>query len=173
MSMSIYLCGFMGCGKSHVGRVLSKLTDMPLVDLDSYIVAAEKMTIPEIFAQYGEAHFRELESKYLRELSDGKIVATGGGTLINDSNAEYVRENGISIFINTIFITCYERIQGDKNRPLVVQNTKRKLHELFKERRPIYKRNSVYTVNGNTKDKVIADEILKLVKFYENRKGNQ
>lgn len=167
--LSVYLCGFMGCGKSHIGRQLAAMLNRRFVDLDRYIVTAEKMTIPEIFEQYGEPHFRKLEAKYIRELSDGSIVATGGGALINDETANFARESGLSVYINTSFDLCYKRIRGDKNRPLVVNNTPEQLEELYNKRAEIYRRNSVCMVNGNARDTIISMEISKLVKFYENR----
>lgn len=164
---SVYLCGFMGCGKSHIGRMLARITDKKLVDLDAVIVEREGMSIPDIFAQFGEPHFRELEAKYIRELSDGYIVATGGGALINDSTAEFARQSGLSVYINTSFENCYMRIKDDTNRPLVVKNTKEQLEELYNKRSEIYKRNSMCMVNGNARDTVICSEIIKLVKYYE------
>lgn len=167
MSTSVYLCGFMGCGKSHIGRMLSSQMNREFIDLDKYIVNAEKMTIPEIFEKFGEPHFRSLEAKYIRELSGGKIIATGGGALINDETAKFARESGISVYINTSFEICYRRIKGDTNRPLVVNNTPGQLEELYKKRAEIYRRNSTYMVNGNTRDSIIADEIEKLIRFAE------
>ena len=167
--MSVYLCGFMGCGKSHIGRMLAKALSMSFIDLDKYIVNAEKMTIPEIFDKFGEPHFRELEAKYIRELANGCVVATGGGALINDETARYARESGISVYINTSFEECYRRIKGDANRPLVVKNTKEQLNELYDKRSVIYKRNSTFMVNGNAKDKTITSEIAKLVRFSEQK----
>lgn len=164
---SIYLCGFMGCGKSHIGRMLAGITGRQLVDLDAVIVEREGMSIPDIFAQYGEPHFRTLEAKYIRELSDGYIVATGGGALINDSTAEFARQSGLSVYINTSFENCYKRIKNDTNRPLVVNNTKEQLEDLYNKRSEIYKRNSMCMVNGNTKDTVICSEIIKLASYYE------
>lgn len=163
--MSVYLCGFMGCGKSHIGRMTAKLLGMKFIDLDRYIVNAEGLTIPEIFDKFGEPHFRALEAKYIRELAEGCVVATGGGALINDETAKYARENGVSVYINTAFELCYRRISGDKNRPLVVKNTKEQLRELYETRAVIYKRNSTFMVNGNTRDRIIADEITKLVRY--------
>lgn len=165
--MSIYLCGFMGCGKSHVGRILSARLGMNLVDLDKYIVDAEKMTIPEIFDKFGEPHFRALEAKYIKELSGGYVVATGGGALLNDATAEFARASGISVYINTSFDTCYERIKGDKNRPLVMKNTREQLEELYNKRAPIYRKNSTFMVNGNTRGGIIAEEIAKLSRVAE------
>lgn len=155
----------MGCGKSHIGRMTAKLLGMKFIDLDRYIVNAQGLTIPEIFDKFGEPHFRVLEAKYIRELAEGCVVATGGGALINDETAKYARENGVSVYINTAFELCYRRISGDKNRPLVVKNTKEQLRELYETRAVIYKRNSTFMVNGNARDRIIADEIAKLVKY--------
>ncbi|MCM1166186.1 MAG: shikimate kinase [Lachnospiraceae bacterium] len=165
--LSVYLCGFMGCGKSHIGRLLAAALNRRFLDLDRYIVNAEGMTIPEIFDKYGEPHFRQLEAKYIRELSDGSIVATGGGALINAETAKFARESGLSVYINTSFEVCYKRIKGDANRPLVVNNTPEQLRELYNKRAEIYKQNAVCMVNGNTRDTVITEEIVKLVKFHE------
>ncbi len=164
---SVYLCGFMGCGKSHVGRQLASVLGREFVDLDRHIVNAEHMTIPTIFEKYGEPHFRALEAKYIRELSDGKIVATGGGALINDETAEYARKSGLSVYINTSFEICYERIKGDTNRPLVVNNTRSELRKLYETRSEIYRRNAMCMVNGCTTDTVIVDEIAKLTRYFE------
>lgn len=155
----------MGCGKSHIGRMTAKLLGMKFIDLDRYIVNAQGLTIPEIFDKFGEPHFRVLEAKYIRELAEGCVVATGGGALINDETAKYARENGVSVYINTAFELCYRRISGDKNRPLVVKNTKEQLRELYETRAVIYKRNSTFMVNGNARDRIIADEIAKLVRY--------
>lgn len=163
--LSIYLCGFMGCGKSHVGRQLASMLDMKFVDLDRYIVAAEGMSIPEIFEKFGEPHFRSLEAKYIRELSGGNVVATGGGALINDETAQFARDSGISVYIRTAFDECYRRIKGDTNRPLVVNNSPEQLEELYNKRDVIYRRNSTFMVNGNTRDYIITGEIAKLAKY--------
>ena len=165
--ISVYLCGFMGCGKSHIGRMLAHATGRQFVDLDRVIVEREGMSIPDIFAQHGEPHFRTLEAKYIRELSDGYIVATGGGALINDSTAEFARQSGLSVYINTSFENCYQRIKNDANRPLVVKNTKEQLRELYNTRDVIYRRNSMCMVNGNTSDVIIRSEIKKLMEYYE------
>lgn len=166
--ISIYLCGFMGCGKSHIGRMLAQATGRELADLDRVITQREGMSIPEIFDRYGEPHFRELEAKYIRELSGGYIVATGGGALINDSTARFARESGLSVYINASFETCYSRIKGDTNRPLVMKNTPEQLRELYNTRSEIYRRNCMVMVNGNTKDSTICGEIIKLAKYFEN-----
>lgn len=167
MTASVYLCGFMGCGKSHIGRMLAAELDRKLVDLDRVIVEREGMAIPEIFAQFGEPHFRRLEAQYIRELSCGYIVATGGGALINDETAEFARQSGLSVYINASFETCYARIRNDTNRPLVVNNTPEQLRQLYDARAEIYRRNSMVMVNGNARDTIICGEIIKLVRCFE------
>ncbi|MBQ3841809.1 MAG: shikimate kinase [Ruminiclostridium sp.] len=136
--MKIYLCGFMGCGKSRIGRELAKAAGMTFADLDRYIVEHENMTIPEIFERYGEPHFRELEAKYIREMPDNSVVALGGGAIINENTAKTAKQTGRVVFLDADFETCYGRIKGDSNRPLAYNNPKEKVKELFDTRRPIY-----------------------------------
>lgn len=167
MTATVYLCGFMGCGKSHIGRLLSAELDRELVDLDRYITEKEGMTIPEIFSKFGEPHFRRLEAEYIRQLSGGYIVATGGGALINDNTAEFARQSGLSVYINVPFDICYSRIKNDPNRPLVVNNTPEQLRQIYDTRAKIYRRNSMAMVNGNTRDTTICHEIAKLVRCFE------
>ena len=142
---SIYLCGFMGCGKSHIGRLLAEDKGMPFVDLDRYIVEKEGRSIPEIFEQSGELYFRQLEADCVRELEGGYVVATGGGTLINENTAEYANAHGVTVFLDAEFELCYSRIRNDTNRPLVVNNTEEQLREIFEKRRVLYERHSRVT----------------------------
>lgn len=157
---SVYLCGFMGCGKSHVGKKLAARLNMEFADLDAYIVEREGRSIPQIFAEDGEPHFRELEAKYIGELNGGCVVATGGGALINENTAAFANENGVTVFLDAPFEVCYERIKGDTNRPLVVNNTKEQLLELFNRRRVIYRKNSAVCVeigscSGETIERIL------------------
>ena len=132
--MKIYLCGFMGCGKSRIGRELAKKTGMRFADLDAYIVEHEKMPIPEIFERFGEPHFRELEAKYIREMPDNSVVALGGGAIINENTAKTAKQTGKVVFLDADFETCYGRIKNDSNRPLAYNNPKEKVREIVRER---------------------------------------
>ncbi len=136
--MKIYLCGFMGCGKSRIGSELARKTGMKFADLDSYITEREGMTIPEIFERFGEAHFRELEARYIAEMPDNSVTALGGGAIINDKTAETARRTGRVIFLDVDFDTCYERIKNDSNRPLAYNSPREKVKELYDTRRPVY-----------------------------------
>lgn len=157
--MRIYLCGFMGCGKTRIGKTLAKLTGADFADLDSYIVEKEGMTIPEIFEKSGEPHFRELEAKYISEMPDNSVVALGGGAIINENTANTARESGKVVFLDVDFETCYERIRNDKNRPLAYNNPKEKVKELFDKRRPIYSERADVTIKAVGTPKAIAEKI--------------
>lgn len=160
---SIFLCGFMGCGKTHTGKLLAKRLKLPFVDLDEYIVKRENRSIPEIFEQSGEPYFRELESECLKELGEGCIVATGGGTLINENTAEYANKQGVTVFLDARFPVCYGRIKDDKNRPLAVNNTREQLYRIYLKRRKIYKKHSKITVKAEGTGNDIVNSVIELV----------
>ena len=161
---SIFICGFMGCGKTHTGKLLAKRLKLPFVYLDEYIVKKENRSIPEIFEQSGEPYFRELESECLKELGEGCIVATGGGTLINENTAEYANKQGVTVFLDARFPVCYGRIKDDKNRPLAVNNTREQLYRIYLKRRKIYKKHFKITVKAEGTGNDIVNSVIKLVK---------
>ncbi len=160
----LYLCGFMGCGKSRIGRLLAKELAAVFIDLDRYIVNNEGMTIPEIFEKKGEPFFRDTEAEYIKNFSGRTVVATGGGAMLRDETAEFARKNGTVFFIDVSFDTCYNRIKNDSNRPLVVNNSRDQLKEIFDRRFPVYKKNSDYTIDGERTDKEIAKDIIDILK---------
>lgn len=168
----VYLCGFMGCGKSHIGRMLSMECCAVFIDLDRYITEKKHMKIPEIFEKFGEPYFRELEAKYIREFKGRTVVATGGGAMLRDETAEFARQKGMVVFLNAPFETCYSRIAGDTNRPIVMNNTKEQLKAIYDSRFPIYKKNSDFVIEANGKDKDIVAQIMALIDA-DSRKAKQ
>lgn len=168
----IFLCGFMGCGKSTVGKILAKKMNVQCVDLDKYIEDKEGMTIPEIFEKKGESYFRSAETKALAEFADlGGIVATGGGTLLSDENGKVAKGSGMVVYIDTFFQTCYERIKDDPNRPIAFNSTKEQLKERYDHRRPLYIAHSHYQISGGYPPVVIASKIEKLYKRFSAEKN--
>lgn len=136
----IYLVGFMGCGKSAIGRRLSYFLKMPYYDMDQEIVRQQGMPIPAIFEKYGEAYFRQIETEFLRSFRDEScIIATGGGVSVNEENRKIMRRTGLVFFLDAKFEDIYMRIQHDKNRPIVQSSTKKELEELFHYRRKFYR----------------------------------
>lgn len=161
MNKTVYLCGFMGCGKTTVGKLLADSLGCGYTDMDEYIVKTEGMTIPQIFADKGEPYFREKETDAVKILGDkGGVIACGGGAMLKDINAELAAKRGVVVYINTPFEVCYSRISGDKNRPIVMNNTKEALEELYNKRAPVYFSHSGISVDGNGTPMEIADEII-------------
>lgn len=136
----IYLIGFMGCGKSAVGRRLSFLLKMPYYDMDKEIVRQTGMTIAEIFETFGEERFREMETVFLQTLKDEDcIVSTGGGVALQEVNRKIMRQTGLVLFLDAPFREIWRRIHKDAKRPIVVNSTKEQIESLYKARYPHYK----------------------------------
>ena len=136
----IYLVGFMGSGKSALGRRLSYNLKMPYYDMDHEIVRQQGMSIPEIFERYGEEYFRDLETAFLRNFrNEACIIATGGGVAIREENRKIMRKSGLVFFLDATFEDIYMRIRHDKNRPIVQRTSKEELHALYSNRRRYYR----------------------------------
>src|ERR687889_548307 len=100
--MKIYLVGFMGSGKTTVGRELAARIDAPFFDLDELVETAEKLSIREIFEQFGEPYFRKRERDILRSTKhlDAAVVATGGGTFTFDANIQFIQSEGVRVYLS-------------------------------------------------------------------------
>jgi shikimate kinase len=138
----IYLTGFMGSGKSTVGRLLAARLGALFVDLDEEIERRVGMRVREIFEQHGEPVFRQMEREALEAtlaLPD-VVVATGGGTVAFEVNARLIRENGLAVWLNPPFATIAARVGGlgKKDRPLFRDETQ--ALALYRERLPAYRR---------------------------------
>lgn len=157
----VFLCGFMGCGKTTIGKRLAKLLGCDFTDMDDYIEKLEGRTIPEIFSQSGEEYFRDVETKVIKSFAEKSgVIATGGGALLRDENGKAAKEIGTVVFIDVKFNTCYMRIKDDKNRPIAASSTKEELLKRYNERKPKYLKNSTLTVNGNHGALTVAKDIL-------------
>ena len=134
--------GFMGAGKSTVGKALAGRLGWPFVDLDEQIEAAAGATVREIFAARGETAFRVLEREALLRTRalDPAVIATGGGTFVQPANLEAVRQGGLTVWLNPPFATIAARIGalGKEDRPLYRDETQ--AWELYRQRLPVYRR---------------------------------
>ncbi len=143
----IYLIGYMGCGKSAIGRRLSFATKIPFYDMDAEIKRKTGMTIPEIFEQYGEEYFRDLETDFLRTFRDEFcIISTGGGVAMRKINREIMRKTGLVFYLNAPFKDIWRRIATDRNRPIVQRSTREELEALYDERKPLYLKGAHFKV---------------------------
>jgi|SRR5882672_4999060 len=119
---AVFLVGFMGSGKTEVGSRIAARLGVPFVDLDERIAAAAGKPVPAIFAEYGEARFRALESQTLRELEpilpQGVVVATGGGTCADPHNRTWMRTHGATVWLDASLAALEARVARDGSRPL-------------------------------------------------------
>jgi len=140
--MNIVLIGYRGTGKSTVGRLLAVRLVRELVSIDAEIVKRAHRTIPEIVAQEGWEHFRDLESEICRELAsrDQLVIDTGGGAILRPKNVEALKKNGTLFWLTASVETIAKRIGGDNQRPSLT-GTKSfvdEIHDVLQERTPYY-----------------------------------
>jgi shikimate kinase len=139
---NVILVGFMGAGKSSVGRLLARRLGRCFVETDDMIVAQEGRSIPEIFAVRGEAHFRaaEMEAVRLLALKRGDVIATGGGLPCRDGVPEALRALGIVVWLAGDFATLYARARGAKDeRPMLASRSPADVEALYRAREPYYR----------------------------------
>ena len=160
---NIVLTGFMGTGKTEVGRELSRILGWRLIDVDDEIVKAQNMSINEIFGKFGEPSFREMETEMIRKVSQNKnvIISTGGGAVLRQQNMDILRENGVIICLGATPETVLERTSTNSERPLLrVEDPLCKIRELMEFRKPFYEKADI-TVSTERKTPLnIAEEIL-------------
>lgn len=123
--MKVFLVGYMASGKTTIGKKLARLLELEFLDLDMHIESNEKMTITEIFDTGGEALFRGLEMKYLKEvisLSEDAVISTGGGTPCFYDNMKLMNESGLTVFLEMDAKSITYRLMNAKgSRPIVSQ----------------------------------------------------
>ena len=163
---NVVLIGLTGCGKTTVGKKISSLLSMEFVDMDAYIEKKEGKTVKEIFEDSGESYFRSLETIASKELSEtgGKVIATGGGAILNPKNMEYLKQNAVIIFLDRSPEDILKKINLSI-RPMLAQN-KNRLYELYKERHHLYKTYADLTINGKTDIKETVKETMLALKTY-------
>jgi len=137
--MKIYLVGFMGSGKTTIGRELAARIDAPFFDLDELVETSEKTSIREIFEQKGEAYFRKRERDILRSTKhlDWAVIATGGGTFTFDENIQFIQSEGMSVYLSAPYALLRSRIGTKDDRPLFRDDLS--THELFANRIRYYR----------------------------------
>ena len=151
MTDNVILVGFMGAGKSSVGRILARRLGRCFVETDEMITAAEGRPIPEIFVERGEAHVRALEDEAVRllALKRGDVIATGGGLPCRDGLPEALRAIGTVVWLSGEFAQLYERALRGGDRPMLHGRTREQALALYESRKPFYAKADV-TVDTTT-----------------------
>lgn len=153
---NIVLIGFMGSGKTTFGKACAKSLGMDFLDADEYIVKKAGKSIPQIFAEDGEAAFRQLETEVLMEWRDNltnTILATGGGMPLRKENARLLKEIGRVGYLTATTKELYERVKGDTNRPLLQgDHPYDTICELMRIRKPLYESVADVVIDTNSND---------------------
>ena len=170
---SIALIGFMGAGKTEIGKALAKRLNKKFVDLDSLIERKAEKSIPEIFRDDGEAAFRELEIEVANEVAQDEnlVIACGGGIILNQINIERLKKNSVIVYLTASPHLLLKRIQRDKEtRPLLKGEHKAlTIQELLKFRKPFYERAAEVKIDTSKLD--IAEAVQKIIAELEKDEG--
>jgi shikimate kinase len=160
---SLVMVGLMGCGKSSVGRRLAIRLDIPFVDADDEIERSAQKSIPEIFADHGEAYFRDGERRVIRRiLANGpQVLATGGGAYMNAETRAAIRTSGIAIWLKAELGVLMRRVMKRDNRPLLkVNDPEAVMRGLMESRYPVYAEADIVVESRDVPHEVIVDEIV-------------
>lgn len=170
----IVLCGFMGCGKTTVGKIIAKKTVLDFVDMDRYIENKEGCTVKEIFDRYGEGYFRDLEHKACIELADRKncVISSGGGSMIYERNVKALEKNALIVYLQVPLEDIKYRLRNDKKRPLLQRPDKDEaMAELYHKREPLYSAAARFVIRPGRTPGATAEKIIEILKL--PRKSNK
>ena len=161
---NIVLIGFMGAGKSTISDYLSTMFDMDIVELDQVIAEREEMSIPDIFATYGEEYFRDLETNLLIEMQSRKnaVISCGGGAALREGNVAEMKKNGRVVLLTATPETIYDRVKDSNDRPVL--NGRKNvagISELMEQRREKYEAAADIVINTDNKSVLqICEELV-------------
>lgn len=160
---NIVLTGFMGVGKTEVGRELSAILGWKVVDVDDEIVKSKKMSINEIFSRFGEPAFRDMETEMIKKVSRKKnvIISTGGGAVLRQENMEFLKVSGVVVCLTARPETILKRTSRNRERPLLhVEDPLQRIHDLLEARGPFYEKADIMVDTEGKSPFGIAEEIL-------------
>lgn len=159
----IFLVGFMGAGKTTVGRTLAEHLGYDFFDLDELIEAQAAKSVQAIFAELGEAEFRRLEHEAIRACSNRSraVIALGGGAYVSAWNRTLLRTIGRTVWLDCPLDVCLRRVSGDQSRPLL--GDEGEMRELLEERRPAYSQADYIVETGELSPEELVIEITRLL----------
>ena len=161
--MNLVLVGFMGSGKTVVGKNVSRRIGYSFLDTDHFIEKELGCTIADIFSEKGEAHFRRLEASLAERLDqvDNYVISTGGGILTTPGNLDRLRRAGVVVFLKADPEGIYKRLQRDTKRPMLREGDLRETMErLLAERMPLYHQSDIVVETKGKGINRVAGEII-------------
>lgn len=166
---NINLIGFMGCGKSTIGRMVAESLSMPFYDTDGEIEKATGSSVSDIFENMGEKFFRGAESRVVQDAArkENTVIATGGGTPVGATRRKLLKKSGINIWIASSLETCFMGLDTS-SRPLLHKKEDSKIRQLFNDRLKYYFITSDLIVNGNKTPEKIAEKIVSEIIHYRS-----
>ena len=172
--MNLFLIGMMGSWKSTVGHQLADNMGMEFVDIDDAIEEVTDMKISDIFREFGEDRFREMETAFFIEKAKQteQVFSTGGGIVLGSENRKVLKQYGTTFFLNASIEILADRIHNTTKRPLLTQsdNVQLRLEQIWQERESFYKDSAHHIIDTNNLNSTqVLDEILNLLKVpFEN-----
>ena len=164
-AINLYLVGFMGTGKSTVGRQVAKQIDFRFLDSDQEIERLQGKPVSAIFAEHGEARFRELEREFIERghPAEGCVVACGGGLVVPPGMLELVRSRGIVMCMHAPIETIIQRIMHTTHRPLLaVEDPAKRLRELYAQREELYRKTGTMVLTDSRPLREIVAHVLRV-----------
>ncbi|HOT28398.1 MAG TPA: shikimate kinase [Candidatus Ozemobacteraceae bacterium] len=162
--LPLVLIGFMGAGKTTIGRCLAEALQRPFYDIDDEVVASTGRTIANIFAESGETAFREIEGAILASVAAIRppaVIAAGGGIVLRRSNRDLLREKAVTVFVDPPFDSIWMRIEHERShRPVADGKTREDLAHLHAQRADLYRECALLTVPARGTPVQIAENIL-------------
>jgi len=173
LKKNIFLTGFMGSGKTSLGKILAERLKVDFYDTDELVSSWQKLSVKEIFKRYGESFFRERERealKFLAEKEQGTcVISTGGGAVLREENRLLMKNSGLVVFLDVSPQEAYKRLKGTEDRPLLeVENPLEKIRALLEERKPFYDKADISVNTAGKTLPEVAAELLKKIKDYNS-----
>ena len=163
----LVLIGMMGAGKSSIGRRIAARLNLPFVDADVEIEAAHAgLTIPEIFAKYGEPYFRDGEVRVIARLLEGgpSVLATGGGAFMREETRQRIRAKGVSMWLRADPDVILRRVKRRSDRPLLqTDDPAARIQELVDQRYPVYAEADITVLSRDVPHERIVEECLQML----------